>query len=283
MTTLKTAFLMSLIMILFILVGGALGGQQGMIIAFIFSLAMNFGSYWFSDKIVLAMYKAQPIVESENPKLFAMVQRLSQKANIPMPKVYVIQNPTPNAFATGRNPNHAAVAVTTGIMSMLNENELAGVIAHELAHIKNRDILISSIVATLVGTISFIANMASWAFMFAGRSDDEDNSGGIGGLVLMILSPIIATLIQLAISRSREFAADEGGAAISGEPLSLAGALNKLAYVNERLPMENAQPASAHMFIVNPFSGKSVAKMFSTHPPIEERVNRLQEIAAGRR
>ncbi len=284
MNTLKTTFLMTLMMVLFILIGGALGGQNGMMIAFVFSLVMNFGSYWFSDKIVLAMYKAKPVTESEMPKLYAAVARLSQKAHLPMPKVYVIQNPTPNAFATGRNPQNAAVAVTTGIMSILNEDELSGVIAHELAHIKNRDILISTITATLVGTITFMARMAGWALMFGGgRSDDEDSGSGIGGLILMILSPIIAVLIQLAISRSREFAADEGGAAISGEPMALASALNKLNTINDRFPLQDAEPASAHLFIVNPLSGKAITKLFATHPPIEERVKRLQEVASGRR
>lgn len=284
MNTLKTVFLMSVMMVLFILVGGLLGGERGMMIAFFFSLIMNFGSYWFSDKIVLTMYGAQQVTEREFPKLFSIVENLSMKAGLPMPKVYVMQNPTPNAFATGRNPQNAAVAVTTGILGILNDDELSGVLAHELSHVKHRDILIGTIAATLVGTITFVARMAGWALMFGGgsRRDNEDN-GGLGALILLILSPIIAILIQLAISRSREYLADEGGAAISEKPLSLASALHKLSRANERLPMQNAEPATAHMFIIAPFSGKSMMKLFSTHPPIEERIKRLEEIAAGRR
>lgn len=284
MNTLKTVFLMSVMMVLFLLVGGLLGGERGMMIAFFFSLIMNFGSYWFSDKIVLAMYGAQQVTEKEFPKLYSIVENLSMKAGLPMPKVYVMQNPTPNAFATGRNPQNAAVAVTTGILGILNDDELAGVLAHELSHVKHRDILIGTIAATLVGTITFVARMAGWALMFGGggRRDNEDN-GGLASLVLLILSPIIALLIQLAISRSREYLADEGGAALSEKPLSLASALNKLSKVNERIPMQNAEPATAHMFIIAPFSGKSMMKIFSTHPPIEERIKRLEEIAAGRR
>lgn len=284
MNTVKTVFLMTLMMMLFIFVGGLIGGQTGMMIAFVFSILMNFGSYWFSDKIVLTMYRAQPVTAEQMPQLYRTVERLSQKAMLPMPKVYVIENPTPNAFATGRNPQNAAVAVTTGILQILNEEELSGVIAHELAHVKHRDILIGTITATLVGTISYIAQMAQWAMIFGtGRSDRDDEGGGLGDLVLIILSPIIAMLIQLAISRSREFQADEGGAAISGKPMALASALNKLNYGNQRLPLENAGPASAHLFIVNPLSGRSMMKLFSTHPPVEERIARLEEIAAGRR
>lgn len=284
MNTVKTVFLMTLMMVLFIFVGGLIGGKSGMMIAFVFSLLMNFGSYWFSDKIVLTMYRAQPVTAEQMPQLYRTVERLSQKAMLPMPKVYVIENPTPNAFATGRNPQNAAVAVTTGILQILNEEELSGVIAHELAHVKHRDILIGTITATLVGTISYIAQMAQWAMIFGtGRSDRDDDGGGIGDLVLVILSPIIAMLIQLAISRSREFQADAGGAAISGKPMALASALNKLNYGNQRLPLENAGPASAHLFIVNPLSGRSMMKLFSTHPPVEERIARLEEIAAGRR
>ncbi|GAB4153062.1 MAG: zinc metalloprotease HtpX [Ignavibacteriales bacterium] len=283
MNGLKTAFLMALMMVLFILVGGALGGESGMMMAFVFSLVMNFGSYWFSDKIVLAMYRAKEIEYNDAPELFKIVERLSQKAMIPMPRVYIVENPTPNAFATGRNPNHAAVAVTTGIMKILNQDELEGVIAHELTHVKNRDILVSTIAATLVGTITFIARMAGFAAMFGGRSSDRDEGNPIGDLLLLILAPIAAMLIQLAISRSREYMADAGGAAISGKPLSLASALGKLSVTNERLPMRNADNASAHMFIVNPLSGKSFTKLFSTHPPVEERIQRLNEIAKGLR
>ena len=282
MNTLKTVFLMTAMMMLFLLVGGALGGQQGMVIAFVLSLVMNFGSYWFSDKIVLKMYKAQQVDRNEAPELYNIVEELSTRANIPMPKVYIMNNPTPNAFATGRNPQNGAVAVTTGIMNILNRDELAGVIAHELAHIKHRDILTGTITATLVGTITFIAEMASWA-MILGTGKDRDEGGGIGDILMIFLAPIAAVLIQMSISRSREFAADAGGASISGKPLALASALGKLTMGNKRAPMRNAGTSSAHMFIVNPLSGKSMMKLFSTHPPIEERIERLQEIEEGRR
>lgn len=277
--TLKTVFLMTLMMVLFLFVGNLLGGQTGLMIAFIFALLMNFGSYWFSDKIVLAMYKARQVDAQAAPKLYGMVEELSQRAALPMPKVYVIDNPTPNAFATGRNPQNAAVAVTTGILKILNNDELAGVIAHELAHIKHRDILIGTITATLVGTITYLAQMASWAMMFGGRSDDREEGSPIASLVMIILAPIAATILQLAISRSREFIADEGGAQMTGNPLSLASALTKLVQANEVRPIENAKPATAHMFIVNPLFGGGVTKLFSTHPPIEERVNRLRMLA----
>ncbi|MDH7603773.1 MAG: zinc metalloprotease HtpX [Melioribacter sp.] len=284
MNSVKTVILMTAMMVLFILVGNLIGGQSGMMIAFIISLALNFGSYWFSDKIVLAMYRAHEVTRSEFPELFNIVEKLSSKANLPMPKVYVIDSPTPNAFATGRNPQNGAVAVTTGIMKILNSDELEGVIAHELTHIKNRDILVSTIAATLVGTITFIARMAGWAAMFGGSNrDDRDNGNIFYELALIIIAPIAAMLIQLAISRSREFMADEGGALISGKPLGLASALNKLSQANEMIPMHNAGASSAHMFIVNPLSGKSFVKLFSTHPPVEERIARLKEIASGRR
>lgn len=281
MNSLKTVFLMTLMMVLFLIVGGALGGETGLIIAFIFSLALNFGSYWFSDKIVLKMYRAKEVLREDNPRLYDTVAMLADKAQLPMPKVYIADNPAPNAFATGRNPENAAVAVTSGILRILDQRELEGVIAHELTHIKNRDILISTITATLVGTITFLARMAGWAMMFGGR--DEDSGSALSSLVLLILSPIIAVLIQLAISRSREFMADEGGAKISGQPMALAAALNKLNTASKQIPMRNAETSTAHMFIVNPFTGKSLMKLFSTHPPVEERIKRLQEIEAGRR
>lgn len=280
MNSIKTVFLMTAMMALFIIVGGALGGESGMIIAFVISLAMNFGAYWFSDKVVLSMYRAREVSYQDAPELYNMVERLSGRANLPMPKVYIVENPTPNAFATGRNPENAAVAVTTGILKILNQDELEGVIAHELGHIKNRDILISTITATLVGTITFIARMAGFAAMFGGRDDEEGD--GLSSLVLLILSPIIAVLIQMSISRSREYMADSAGAQISGKPLMLASALDKLTYGNERIPM-HADSASAHMFIVNPLNGKSFMTLFSTHPPIEKRIDRLREIAGGRR
>jgi heat shock protein HtpX len=283
MNTIKTVFFMTLMMMLFLLVGGLLGGRDGLVIAFILSLVMNFFSYWFSDKIVLAMYGARQVTEREAPQLFQLVRKLAQKAGLPMPKVYVIDNPNPNAFATGRNPQNAAVAVTTGILRILNDDELEGVLAHELAHIKHRDILLATIVATFVGTITFIARMAGWTMMFAGGSRDRENSGNIvASLVLMIVAPIAAVLLQLAISRAREFMADEGGARISGKPLSLASALRKLEQAAQMVPMQNANPSTAHLFIVNPLRGGGITKLFSTHPPIEERIKRLQLIAQGR-
>jgi heat shock protein HtpX len=283
MNALKTVFLMTLMMMLFLLVGGLLGGRDGLMIAFIFSLVMNFFSYWFSDKIVLSMYGAREVTEREAPQLYRLVRKLTQNAGLPMPKVYVIDNPNPNAFATGRNPQNAAVAVTTGILRILNDDELEGVLAHELAHVKHRDILLATIVATFVGTITFISRMAGWTMMFAGGSRDrEDNGNLVASLVLMIVAPIAALLLQLAISRSREFMADEGGAKISGKPLSLASALRKLEQAAQIVPMHNANPSTAHLFIVNPLRGGGIAKLFSTHPPIEERIQRLELIAQGR-
>ena len=278
MNTLKTVFLMTAMMMLFLLVGGLLGGRSGLIIAFIFALAMNFGSYWFSDKIVLKMYRAKEVTQESAPKFYELVKHLTENANLPMPKVYIIDDQTPNAFATGRDPEHAAVCATTGILQGLNNDELAGVLSHELAHVKHRDILTGTIAATLVGTITFIAQMAGWAMMFTGRAGSRDDDG-LAGLFLIILSPIAATLLQLAISRSREFAADEGGAKISGQPLALASALQKISGANQIKPVNNVGPATAHMFIVNPLRGGGVMKLFSTHPPVEERIKRLQEIA----
>ena len=283
MNSFKTAVLMTVMMVLFILVGNLIGGQSGMMLAFVISLAMNFGSYWFSDKIVLKMYRAQEVTREQYPQLYDSVENLATQAGLPVPKVYIMDNPTPNAFATGRNPEHSAVAVTTGIMNLLNKEELEGVIAHELTHVKNRDILVGTIAATLVGTITFIARMAGWAAMFSGGRDERDRGNVFSDLALMIIAPIAALLIQMAISRSREYMADEGSAQILGKPLALASALNKLERGNELIPMTNAGTSSAHMFIVNPLSGKSLMKLFSTHPPIEDRIKRLQEIAAGRR
>jgi len=281
MNTLKTIFLMTLMMVIFILVGSLIGGRQGMVMAFIFSLVMNFGAYWFSDKIVLMMYRAKEVTEAEAPKLYSLVARVASAANLPMPRVYLIPEETPNAFATGRNPQHAAVAVTEGILRILSDDELEGVLAHEFAHIKHRDILTGTIVATLVGTITFIARMAGWSLMFAGGRNDRRDSNGLAELFLIILAPIAAVLIQLAISRSREFAADEGSARISGRPLSLANALQKLERGVERNPMTKVSPSSAHLFIVNPLRGSGVLKLFMTHPPISERIERLQKIAMG--
>jgi heat shock protein HtpX len=262
------------------LIGGWFGGQTGVIIAFFFAMAMNFFSYWFSDKIVLRMYNAQAVSENEATELYAMVKNLALKASMPMPRVYIIPGDTPNAFATGRDEHHAVVAVTEGILRILGKDELEGVIAHELSHIRNRDILIGSIAATLAGAIVMLANMAQWAAMFggAGRDDEEGGGNNIVGLILMaILAPIAATLIQMAISRSREYLADAGGAKISGKPYGLAGALEKLSLASQAIPM-NANPSTAHMFIVNPLTGRSLMNLFSTHPPIEERIARLRSM-----
>ncbi|MDD2580995.1 MAG: zinc metalloprotease HtpX [Desulfuromonadaceae bacterium] len=280
MNTLKTTFLMTLMTVLLVIIGGAIGGRGGMTAAFLIAGGMNFFSYWFSDKIVLRMYGAQPIEEQDNPRFYGMVRRLAERAGLPMPKVYVIQDDSPNAFATGRNPEHAAIAATTGIMRLLNDEELAGVMAHELGHVKNRDILISTIAATFAGAITYLAHMAQWGAMFgAGRGDDDEGGGGIFGMLLMsILAPIAAMLVQMAISRSREFGADAAGARISGNPLSLARALQKLEMGSRQIPME-ANAATAHMFIVNPLTGGGMMSLFSTHPPIPERVHRLEDIS----
>jgi heat shock protein HtpX len=278
MNAVKTAFLMALMMALFLFIGYILGGNTGLTIALVFSIIMNFGSFWFSDKIVLKMYRAKQVNRETAPKFYDMVERLARQANLPMPKVYLINDPTPNAFATGRSPKKAAVAATTGILQGLNNDELAGVMAHELAHVKNRDTLIGTIAATLVGSISYIAHMAGWIFMF-GRGDDDSPGAGIGGLILLILSPILAMLLQMAISRSREFAADRGGAEISGSPLALASALQKISRGNQIKPVNHSEPASAHMFIINPLKGGGISKLFSTHPPTEERIKRLQAMA----
>lgn len=280
MNTLKTTFLMALLTVLLVIIGGVIGGRGGMTTAFLLAGGMNFFSYWFSDKIVLKMYGAQAIEEQENPRFYGIVRRLAGRAGLPMPKVYIIQDDSPNAFATGRNPAHAAVAATTGIMRLLNDEELAGVMAHELGHVKNRDILISTIAATFAGAITYLAHMAQWGAMFGGgRSDDNDEGGGLFGMLFMaILAPIAAMLVQMAISRSREFGADAAGASISGNPLSLARALQKLELGSQQIPM-NANAATAHMFIVNPLTGGGMMALFSTHPPIPERVHRLEELS----
>ena len=281
MGTVKTVGLMVLMMALLMLVGQWLGQEQGLILAFVLSLAMNFGMYWFSDKIVLMSYRAREVREGEAPRLYATVQKLAMQAELPMPKVYIIPGDTPNAFATGRNPQHAAVAATEGILKILSEDELEGVIAHELAHVKHRDILTGTIVAAMAGAITFLTRMAMYASMFGGGSRDRENSNPIGEILLLILAPIAAMLIQFAVSRSREFAADEGGAKICGRPLSLANALKKLERGAELIPMQNAGTATAHMFIVNPLRGGGVMKLFSTHPPTAERVARLEALAMG--
>lgn len=284
MNTVKTVGLMTFLMVLFVAIGGALGGRGGMMMAILFATIMNVGMYWFSDKLVLRMYKAQPVTEAEAPELHAMVRILVQKAGMPMPKVYIIPEETPNAFATGRNPEHAVVAVTQGIMRMLNREELSGVIAHELAHIKHRDMLTGTIVATMAGAISMLAQMAQWAMIFGGGRRDSDDEGGspIVAIVMMIVAPIAAMLIQMAISRTREFEADKGGASIAGTPSGLAHALLKLEKGVQLIPMDDAKPSTAHMFIVNPLTGGGLMKLFSTHPPIAERVQRLNDMARGR-
>ncbi len=276
----KTAFLLTMLTLLLIWLGAAIGGRTGVIIAFCFALALNFVSYWYSDKIVLKMYRAQPAPESKFPTLHRIVSGLSQSANMPMPKIYIVPTQTPNAFATGRDPNHAAVAVTQGVMQLLSEDELRGVLSHEIAHVKNRDILIQSVVATIAGAISMIAYMARFAAIFGGVGGRDRRGSGniIGILVMSIVAPIVAMLIQLAVSRSREYQADESGSRISGAPLSLANALKKLTAASKRVPMQ-ANPSTAHLFIVNPLSGSGLVKLFSTHPPLEDRIARLQEMA----
>jgi heat shock protein HtpX len=276
----KTTILLGALTGLLMLIGGLVGGRHGVQIALIFAIAMNFFSYWFSDKMVLAAYGAKPIDASSAPEVFAIVQELALQAHIPMPRLYLIDSDTPNAFATGRNPNHAAVAVTRGIMRICTRDELKGVLAHELSHVINRDILTSSIAATLAGAVMMLGTMARWGAIFGGFGGrDEDERGGIVGLlVAAILAPIAASLIQLAISRTREYQADASGAKLSHNPLLLANALRKLENANERMPLD-AGPATAHLFIVNPLSAEGMSRLFSTHPPIEERIRRLEQMA----
>ncbi|RUM88548.1 MAG: zinc metalloprotease HtpX [Thermodesulfatator sp.] len=280
--TLRTFLLMAALTALFLIVGDLIGGRNGATFALMMALFMNFFAYWFSDKLALAMSRARPLSEGEDPELHALVARLARQAGLPKPRVYLIPTDTPNAFATGRNPSHAAVAVTAGIRRLLTQEELAGVLAHELAHIKNRDILISSIAAVIAGAISYLAYMGQWALFWGGLGGDDDRQGNflalVGALLAIILAPMAATLIQLAISRSREYQADATGARICRCPLALASALEKLEAWNRRLPMQ-VNPAQAQMFIVNPLSGDTLMRLFSTHPPIEERIARLREMA----
>ncbi|HEV8309892.1 MAG TPA: zinc metalloprotease HtpX [Methylomirabilota bacterium] len=274
--TLKTTLLLGLLTGLFLAIGGWLGGQSGMVFAFVLALVMNFASYWFSDKIVLAMYSAQPISEGDAPVVYRIVRNLATKAQIPMPRLYLLPSPTPNAFATGRSPQHAAVAVTEGILRIMDERELEGVLAHELSHVLNRDVLISTIAATLAGAVMMIANMARWAAFFGTSRDSEE--GGMNPIALVvtaIVAPIAALLIQMAVSRAREFQADASGARLTRQPEGLASALAKLEQASRIVPMD-ASPATAHLFIVNPLSGRSLLSLFSTHPPIEERIARLR-------
>ena len=277
----KTALLLAVLTAMLVLLGGALGGQQGMLVAFMFAVVMNFASYWWCDKIVLAMYRAQPITEAEAPRLYNMVRRLASKAGVPMPRVYLIPTEQPNAFATGRNPEHAVVAVTEGILRILDDEELEGVLAHELAHVTNRDILISTVAATLAGAITYLAHMAQWAAFFGGgRHDDDEGPSPVTMMLMAIVAPMAAMLVQLAVSRSREFHADATGARLAGRTWGLSKALEKLEMAKQAVPMD-ANPATAHMFIVNPLSGQALMRLFSTHPPMEERIARLRSMRLG--
>ena len=286
MNTLKTTMLMALLSGILVAVGGAIGGSHGAAIMLLISLGMNFFSYWYSDSIVLRAYSAQEVTAEQAPELYRLVANLAANAGLPMPKVCIIDSDVPNAFATGRNPSHAAVAVTTGIMRVLQYDELGGVLAHELSHIKHRDTLISTIAASIAGVISMIANIAQWAAIFGmGRSDDDDNGGLVGSLFTIIVAPIAAMLIQMAISRSREYEADKSGGQICGNPLALASALEKIEYYAQHArPMEQATPATSHLFIVNPLknSGRALMSLFSTHPATADRIARLRAQAAGR-
>ncbi len=282
MNSIKTVLLMTMMIVLLTSIGGMIGGRDGMFIMFGISLVMNFASYWFSDTMVLKAYRAEEATEQTAPELFRMVANLAKNADLPMPKVYTINTDVPNAFATGRNPSHAAVAVTSGIMRALNYEELEGVLSHELSHVKHRDTLISTLSATMAGTISMLANAAQWGAMMGGRRDDEEGGGSlIGTLIIAILAPFAAMLIQMAISRSREYMADESGAHICGKPLALASALQKIEMYAQRKVLPSATPATSHMFIINPLAGIGgmMNSMFSTHPATPDRIARLQEIA----
>ena len=279
--TLKTTLLLGLLTGLIMVIGQFFGGSQGMMVAFLFAGVMNFAAYWFSDKMVLRMYSAQPVDEAQAPELYRIVRNLVERNQIPMPKIYIIPTDAPNAFATGRNPEHAAVAVTEGILRLLRPEELEGVLAHELAHVRNRDTLTSTIAATLAGAIMMLADMLRWSAIFGGmQSNDRERGGGLLGLLAMtIFAPLAATLIQLAISRSREFEADATGARLAHNPFGLASALEKLERANERMPMP-ATPQTAHLFIVNPLTGSAFTRLFSTHPPLEERIRRLRAMTS---
>jgi len=282
MNLFKTTMLLTGLTVLLVLVGSAIGGKGGMIIAFGFAVVMNFGSYWYSDKLVLKMHGARRVSEADAPKLYGIVRELAQRAQLPMPAVYIMASDTPNAFATGRNPEHAAVAATEGLLRLMNRDELRGVLAHELAHVRHRDILIGSIAATFAGAIAMLANIAQFSMIFGGGRDNN-NGGLLGSLAMIFLAPLAASLIQMAVSRSREYAADAGGAEISGDAMGLASALRKLEQGNRAHPMETAarNPSTAHMFIVNPLFGGKFGKLFSTHPDTAERIRRLEAIARG--
>jgi heat shock protein HtpX len=282
MSIFKTGLLMAVLTVLLLLVGSVIGGQNGMVIAFVFAVLMNFGTYWFSDKIVIAMYRAEKVGPNDAPEIYRMVEKLAQKANLPMPKVYIVPSDIANAFATGRDPKHAVVAVTSGIMNSLSADEIEGVLGHELAHVKNRDTLLSAVAATMAGAITMIASMARWAAIFGGlRGNDDDEGGGgiIGFIFLAILAPIAALLLQLAISRTREYKADRDGATISGAPLSLAHALKRMESVAQNKPLNAGNPSFSNMFIVNPFKRGGLASILSTHPPIQKRIERLEAMA----
>jgi len=273
----RTTLLLGALTALIVWIGHLFGGQQGMILAFVLAMGMNFFSYWFSDKIVLSMYRAQEVMPQDSPQLYDIVRTIAQRAQLPMPRIYVIPEKAPNAFATGRNPEHAVVAVTQGLLELMDKEEITGVLSHEMAHVKNRDILIGSIAATLAGAVMILANMARWSAFFGGGARDDDEGGGLGGIgliVMSILAPLAAMLIQMAISRSREYHADATGAAFAGHPEGLARALGKLGQYSRRIPMP-ARPNTAHMFIVNPLRAGSIVQLFSTHPPLEERIARL--------
>lgn len=280
MNVMKTGILLALLAGILIAVGGLIGGQQGATIALVIAFIMNFAAYWFSDKIVLAMYRAKPVSEAEAPELHRIVRNLARKAGIPLPKIYRIESPTPNAFATGRNPAHAAVAVTSGIEAILNTEELEGVLGHELAHVSHRDILISTIAATIAGAISHLSYMLQWSLIFGGRDREAHPLQMVASVAAMIVAPLAAMLVQMAISRSREYHADEGGAALTN-PLWLASALRKLELANQRAPLQ-ANPGTAHLFIVNPLRGGGLFHLFSTHPPVQDRIARLEVMARQR-
>jgi heat shock protein HtpX len=273
--TFKTAFLLTALTLLLMFIGRIFGGQNGMLIALIVAAVLNCISYFFSDKLALAMYRAQPVTREELPRAYQIVERLTQRVGIPMPKIYVIPTESPNAFATGRDPDHASVAVTHGILGLLNDEELEGVLAHELGHVRNRDILISSIAATIAGAITYVADIARWGMIFGGYERDNNNrGGGLGAIFMLFLAPLAAMLIQLAVSRSREYQADETGAHLTGNPYALASALAKLDSYSKRVPLQ-ASPSTAHLFIIQPFLGMSFGSLFSTHPPIAKRIERL--------
>ena len=278
----KTALLLGLLTAIILFLGQAMGGRSGLVVAFVMAMVMNVGSYWFSDRIVLAMYRAQPLDEHDAPLVHRMVAELAAKAGLPMPRLYLIPDEQPNAFATGRDPEHAVVAVTAGIMRLLSPEELRGVLAHELGHVKNRDILVQSVAGVLAGVVMYLANMLQWGAMFGlgSRDDEEGGANPLAAIVLAMVAPLAASLVQMAISRSREYLADDAGAELA-DPRALAGALEKLGMASGRIPMHDGNEATAHMFIVNPFAGSSWSSWFSTHPPIEERVARLRAMAAG--